>query len=177
MYTRTRIHVYVSTCLLAMHILHVYKDYFPVVGGIENHIKLLAEAQVARGHNVSVLVTSRNRRTHVETLNGVRVIFASRLATISSAPISLALFDLIRRESPDVAHLHFPYPLGEIANLFFGCARKHTIISYQSDIVRQKYLRVVYAPLRDRVLARADRIIAIESKLHCIVAGAGAFQK
>ena len=68
-----------------MNILHIYKDYFPVVGGMENHIKLLAEAQAARGHTVSVLVTSRDHRTHIETMNGVRVIFAARLATISSA--------------------------------------------------------------------------------------------
>lgn len=142
-----------------MDILHIYKDYFPVVGGIENHIKLLAEAQVARGHEVSVLVTSRDRHTHVETLNGVRVIFASRLATISSAPISFALFDLIRREMPDMTHLHFPYPLGEIANHFLGCARK-TIITYHSDIIRQKLLRLVYAPLMERILSRADKIIA-----------------
>jgi rhamnosyl/mannosyltransferase len=142
-----------------MQILHVYKDYFPVVGGIENHIKLLAEAQAARGHAVSVLVTSRDHRTHIETRNGVRVIFAARLATISSAPISLALFDLLRREIPDVAHLQFPYPIGETANFFCGRARK-TVISYQSDIVRQKYLRVIYAPLMRCVLARADRIIA-----------------
>jgi rhamnosyl/mannosyltransferase len=142
-----------------MKILHIYKDYFPVVGGIENHIKLLAEAQVGRGHNVRVLVTSRDRHTHVEALNGVRVIFASRLATISSAPISLALFDWMRRETADVTHLHFPYPLGEIADLFFGRARK-TIITYHSDIIRQKLLRAAYAPLMNRVLARADKIIA-----------------
>jgi rhamnosyl/mannosyltransferase len=66
---------------------------------------------------------------------------------------------LIRRENPDVAHLHFPYPLGELANHFFGHARK-TVITYHSDIIRQKYLRVAYAPLLARVLARADRIIA-----------------
>jgi rhamnosyl/mannosyltransferase len=142
-----------------MKILHVYKDYFPVVGGIENHIKLLAEAQVGRGHNVSVLVTSRDRHTHVEALNGVRVVFASRLATISSAPISLALFDWMRRETADVTHLHFPYPLGEIADLFFGRAPK-TIITYHSDIIRQKFLRAAYVPLMNRVLARADKIIA-----------------
>ncbi len=142
-----------------MKILHIYKDYFPVLGGIENHIKQLAEAQAARGHDVSVLVTSRDHHTHIEMLNGVRVIFAARLATISSAPISVALFDQLRRETPDIAHLQFPYPLGEIANLFFGRARK-TVVSYQSDIVRQKYLRVVYAPLMKRVLARADCILA-----------------
>lgn len=142
-----------------MKILHIYKDYFPVVGGIENHIKLLAEAQAARGHTVSVLVTSRDQRTHIETINGVRVIFAARLATILSAPISPVLFDLVRRETPDIAHLHFPYPFGEIAHHFFGRARR-TILTYHSDIVRQRFTRALYRPLMARVFARVDRIIA-----------------
>ncbi len=142
-----------------MNILHIYKDYFPVEGGIENHIKQLAEAQAARGHSVSVLVTSRNRQTHVEKINGVRVIFAARLATVSSAPVSPAMFGLLARERPDIVHLQFPYPWGEVANLFFGKAGA-AVMTYQSDIVRQKYLRVVYAPLMRRVLAQVDRIIA-----------------
>lgn len=142
-----------------MNILHLYKDYFPVQGGIENHIKLLAEGQVARGHQVSVLITSRGRQTRVETINGVRAIFAARLATISSAPISPAMFTLLRGEQPDIVHLHFPYPWGETANYFVG--RTHTVVlTYHSDIIRQKYLRVAYAPLMQRVLARVDAIIA-----------------
>ncbi len=142
-----------------MKILHVYKDYFPVLGGIENHIKSLAEAQAARGHAVSALVTSRNHHTHIETINGVRVVFAARLATVSSAPISVALFDLLRREAPDIAHLHFPYPFGEIANYYWGHARR-TIVTYHSDIIRQRFTRVLYRPLMQHVLSRADRIIA-----------------
>ncbi len=142
-----------------MNILHLYKDYAPVQGGIENHIKALAEAQAARGYDVSVLVTSRSRQTHIDTINGVRVLFASRFATLSSTPLSLAMFRLLAREQPDIVHAHFPYPWGEIANDLFGHAGK-TVVTYHSDIVRQKYLRVVYAPLMHRVLARADRIIA-----------------
>ncbi len=142
-----------------MRILHIYKDYFPVTGGIENHIRMLAEAQVARGHNVSVLVCSLDARTRIENQNGVRVIYAARRATISSTPISIALSRLLARETPDIAHLQFPYPWGEAANYFFGKARR-TIITYQSDIIRQKFIRALYAPLMRRVLARADRIIA-----------------
>jgi len=37
-----------------LKILHIYKDYYPVLGGIENHIKVLAEAQVAAGHQTLV---------------------------------------------------------------------------------------------------------------------------
>lgn len=142
-----------------MKILHLYKDYYPVLGGIENHVKWLAEAQAARGHDVTVLVTSQDRHTHQEMLNGVRVIFAARLATISSAPLSIELPRLLAHETPDIVHLQFPYPLGEAANYFIGRARK-TVLTYQSDIIRQKLLRVIYAPLMQLVLSRVDRIIA-----------------
>lgn len=142
-----------------MNILHIYKDYVPIVGGIENHLRLLAEAQAARGHTVTVLVTSRNARTHIETINGVRVIFAARLATLLSAPISIALFRCIRNETPDIAHLQFPYPFGEMAQYLCGRARG-VVLTYQSDIVRQKITGALYRPLMERLLARVDRIIA-----------------
>lgn len=142
-----------------MRILHVYKDYFPVLGGIENHIRMLAEGQAERGHEVSVLVTSRDRHTHVEMIGGVRVIFAARLATISSAPVSLSMFRLLAKERPDIIHLQSPYPWGELSDYIFGRGGG-TVLSYQSDIVRQKYLRLLYAPLMRRVLDRVDAIIA-----------------
>lgn len=142
-----------------MRILHIYKDYFPVLGGIENHIKMLAERQAARGHQVSVLVTSSERKSHVETLRGVQLHFAGRLATISSNPLSLDMFKELSRNRTDIAHLHFPFPWGEIGNYIFGKAHK-TVLTYHSDIVRQKFLRAAYAPFLERILARVDTIIA-----------------
>ena len=59
--------------------------YAPVLGGAEHHLKIISEALVARGHEVTVFaanVTSawdscRNRcgeLPHVETINGVKVV-------------------------------------------------------------------------------------------------------
>ena len=143
----------------SLRILHIYKDYFPVLGGIENHVKVLAEAQAARGHDVTVLVANPERRTVIETANGVRVVKAGRWATIASTPISLALFRYVARLKADIAHLHFPHPPGEVANLLFGRTR-HTVITYHSDIIRQRTLRILYRPLLWQVLQRADRLIA-----------------
>lgn len=142
-----------------MRILHLYKDYFPVIGGIENHVRLLAEAQAARGHHVTVLATSLNRHSHTEMRNGARVIFASRLLNLSSAPFSIELFQRAAELKSDVAHLHSPYPVGEMAHYFFGSARA-TVLTYHSDIVRQKVMGALYTPLLHRVLARVNTIIA-----------------
>ena len=141
-----------------MRILHVYKDSYPVLGGIENHIKVLAEAQVAAGRQVVVLVCGPGRRTQVETLNGVRITKAGRLATVASMPLSLAQPLALRRMKPDVVHIHSPYPLGEMTNWFWGRGRA-TVMTYHSDVVRQRGWLRLYAPVLRRVLEAVDRII------------------
>ena len=70
-----------------LRVVHVYKDYAPVLGGMENHVRVLAEAQAASGHDVNVLVCARGRRTAVTEENGVTVIRAGRLCTLASMPI------------------------------------------------------------------------------------------
>lgn len=153
-----------------MKITHVYKDYYPVLGGIENHVRMVAEEQAQRGHDVTVLVTSRGLRGQTTQSDGVRLIKAGRLATIASAPLSLSLFGWLRRLPSDIIHLHFPYPIGEIAYLLGGRAQA-MVVTYHSDIVRQKGLLRLYAPVLRRVLQRADRIMPtneryVETSVH-----------
>ncbi|MEP7200546.1 MAG: glycosyltransferase, partial [Chloroflexota bacterium] len=140
-----------------MRVLYIYKDYFPVLGGIENHVKYLAEGMAARGVDARVLVTNTERKTTITRRNGVTITKAGRIGNVSSAPISLDLIRLIGATQPDIAHLHFPYPIGELAYLLRGRARK-LVVTYHSDIVRQKFLRIAYQPFWKRLLARADAI-------------------
>lgn len=142
-----------------MDIVHVYKDYYPVLGGIENHIKVLAEAQAAAGHNVTVLVCSLDRRSTASEEIGVRVVRAGRIGTFASMPISLSQPLAVPRMAADVAHVHSPYPLGEVANWVLGRARA-TVITHHSDIVRQRGWLRLYGPVLRRVLRATDRIIA-----------------
>jgi rhamnosyl/mannosyltransferase len=141
-----------------MKILHIYKDYYPVLGGMENHIKMLAESQVKAGHEVTVLVTHPTTTTHVETIDRVKVIKAGRLTTIASTPISLSLPILLSRERPHIVHLHSPYPIGELSQLYFGTAKK-VFLTYHSDVVRQKGLLRFYKPFLKKVLSMVDNII------------------
>ena len=88
-----------------MRILHVYKDYFPVLGGIENHIKVVAEAHAAAGHQVIVLVCDPGPRTQVVDLNGVRLIKAGRLGTAASMPLSLSQWVSLMRLRPHLVRV------------------------------------------------------------------------
>ncbi len=141
-----------------MRILHVYKDYFPVLGGIENHVRVLAEAQARAGHQVIALVCNLGSRTTVEELNGVKVVKSGRIATVASMPISLSQPLAVARLRPDVIHVHSPYPLGEVSAWLLGRGSR-LVITHHSDVVRQKGLLRLYGPVLRRVLRRADRIL------------------
>jgi glycosyltransferase involved in cell wall biosynthesis len=145
-----------------MNIVHIYKDYFPVFGGIENLMREMAEAQTRSGHTVTALVTQLPGSA-AETVmhNGVTVVKAARQLNVQSAPISVSFPREVARltAGADIAHLHAPYPIGEACNLWFGKATR-TVISWHSDIVRQKMLLRVYGPVLRRVIRHADAVIA-----------------
>jgi glycosyltransferase involved in cell wall biosynthesis len=142
-----------------MHILHIYKDYPPILGGIENHVRLLAETQASRGRQVTVLVTNpTGHRTVITEEGGVRVIRAARLGTVVSTPLSLALPRQLARIRPDLVHLHFPYPVGEVSQWALRRGRA-TVLTYHSDVVRQRSIMRFYRSVLVRVLAHADAIV------------------
>lgn len=140
-----------------MRILHLYKAYPPVIGGIENTVALLAEAQAAAGHQVMVVVSSPDRRTRVESLRGVTVVRVGRLLELASTPLCPTLPWRLLGQRADIAHLHSPYPPAEVANWLCGRTRR-TVITWHSDVVRQQRILRLYQPLLRRVLQRADRI-------------------
>jgi rhamnosyl/mannosyltransferase len=142
-----------------VHILQIYKDYHPVLGGIENHVRDLGEGLAERGHRVTVLVTNLTNRTVVEQPRaGLTVIKAARTLHLASTPLSLAMGRLAGQARPDVVHLHFPYPPGDLAYLRVP-GRPPLVVTYHSDIVRQRSLLRAYRPLLELTLRRAARIL------------------
>jgi rhamnosyl/mannosyltransferase len=142
-----------------MRVLYLYKDYSPVLGGIENHIRQLAQGLRERGIETQVLVTNTVNRSTAEWIDGVPVCKTARQLNISSAPVSLPFFPAVYRleAGVDLAHLHMPYPPGELAHLLLGRSRQ-TVVTYHSDIVRQRVLGALYRPFLWQVLKRAALI-------------------
>lgn len=140
-------------------ILHVYKDYFPpVVGGVERTVNLMASGCLDE-FDESVLVCSGSRRRIRERIDGVTVFREPELFRYSSAPFSPAFPFALRRlaAKADLLHFHHPNPTGDIAYLMSGCG-KPAVMTYHSDIVRQKYSRAVFSPIQERMM-RACRVI------------------
>ncbi|MFA5844974.1 MAG: glycosyltransferase [Coriobacteriia bacterium] len=148
-----------------MRVTMVNKYYPPHLGGIEHHLRDLSVALAARpGVHVRALVSNEGRGKVLETLDGVDVVRLSRAFAYASTPVALGMPAAIRRqaagaEPADLLHLHSPYPWGE-TSWQMARAGLPTVLSYHSDIVRQKALLAVYGPLLRRLLDRVDLIIA-----------------
>lgn len=143
-----------------MHVVHIYKDYAPVLGGIEGHIRTLAVGLARRGVQISVVVC-QPRGDHLpaeEVLQGVRVIRLPRDIDVSSAAFSWRHASIVRQLAPDMIHMQMPWPPGDVISALL--ADTPLVVSYQSDVVRQKIALQLYAPVLRRTLQRADAIIA-----------------
>lgn len=147
-----------------MRIVHVNKYFFPPhLGGVEQSLNLLTTSLAAAGHDVRAIVANEAGVTVDETVDGVRVHRCARAVAFASTPVAPGMPSAIRRatrgsERADVLHFHFPYPWGDWSWMVAG-ARGPAVMTYHSDIVRQKRMLELYAPLLCRVLARVDRII------------------
>lgn len=142
-----------------MHIVHLYKDYAPVLGGIEGHLKTLAEGLVRRGFRITVVVCQPQGRTlpAFEMVHGVRLIRLPRDMDIASNAWSFALVATIRELAPDVLHLQMPWPAGDVVARFLP--NIPLVVSYQSDVIRQRWLLYMYAPLLRWTLRHARAIL------------------
>jgi glycosyltransferase involved in cell wall biosynthesis len=145
-----------------LKILHVYKSYYPdTVGGIEQVIAQLCTSLRAFGDESRIFTLSPRPVPPVLLRDEGEVHRSRTTLEISSNPMSLSCFAEFRRQLrwADVAHYQFPWPFADL--LHMTCARgKPSVVSYQSDIVRQKSLLRAYAPLMKRFLRSVDAVVA-----------------
>lgn len=145
-----------------MKILHIYKNYYPFsIGGIEKHIYSLSETLQDAGITSSILTTSPTLPAHISTIAKSQVYYFPNNIEIASCPISLSMLKNFRRitHDYDLLHYHFPWPFADFMHLL-SQTRKPTVVTYHSDIVRQKWLKKIYNPMMHIFLNQAHAIIA-----------------
>ncbi|HEX5726186.1 MAG TPA: glycosyltransferase [Longimicrobiaceae bacterium] len=141
-----------------MKVLHLGKFYPPDPGGMESHVADLCAA--LRAHvEVEVVVSGRGRRTVAERVDGVPVTRVGTLASVASASFSPGMVGAIRRARADLVHFHHPNPPAMLAYLASG-HRGPLVVTYHSDIVRQRVLGALVEPVLHAFLRRARVIIA-----------------
>lgn len=147
-----------------MRVTMLNKYYAPHLGGIEHHMHDLALGLADRGVDVSAVVANEGRELVTDVYEGIPVTRLPRAFAYASTPVAAAVRSTLRArqnspEPPDIVHLHSPYPWGEISWLSADM-NVPSVLTYHSDIVRQKFLGAAYRPWLERVLDAADLIIA-----------------
>ncbi len=145
-----------------MRILHFYKDYFPdSMGGVEQVIRQICVGTGRIGAESEVLtLTTSNNLAPIE-FEGHTIYRVHRDLNIASTGIALSAFGELKRRAAeaDIVHYHFPWPFMDLAHFASGID-KPTVVTYHSDIVRQKALLRLYTPLKRKFLQSVDAIVA-----------------
>ena len=145
-----------------MRVLHFFKTYLPdSVGGIEQVIYQLCQSGIAHGIQSEVLTLSANPHP-LEVMVADHKVHRARLdIQLASTGFSYSVLQRFRElaAQADVINYHFPWPFMDLVH-FTARINKPTVVTYHSDIVRQKHLLRLYSPLMHRFLGQADRIVA-----------------
>ena len=147
-----------------LRVLHIYHDYWPTRGGIEDYLGELLRrqaGQVLPGQmaNLEPILLCANDapRTVEEWHEGVYVVRSAAVGRYYT-PFCPAWPKWIRRLQPDLLHLHLPCPLGEWA---IALADQDTplVASLHNEYVRPRWALVLQRPLQRRLLRRAAAIL------------------
>ena len=145
--------------------LQVYRTYFPdPQGGMQEAIRQLCLATQAYGvANTIFTLSPKPYPAEIHRPEG-RVIRSRSWAAPASC--DLGGFNALRRfrdaaNDTDVLHYWFPWPYADVLRVA-SRTKAPAVLTYVSDVVRQRFLRSAYTPLMWRTLRSMRAIVA-----HC----------
>jgi len=127
-------------------------------GGLERHVRSLIEAL---RHDVEY-VNLVARRGHADDSWPCEMQYSRSLATVASMPICPGMpfkaRRLHREHGFQVAHLHLPDPMSNLAALALP-REVRVVLTWHSDIIRQKSFFGLYRPFLETLIDRAAAVI------------------
>lgn len=145
-----------------MRVLHLGK-YWRKDGGIETHVKTLCKSLASAGLDVVNLVSSVDSSGKEFEIDGYTVVESPTLGVYFSTSISprmaLEASRLHAEHAFDLVHLHFPDPMSHLVSIALP-AHIPRVITWHSDIVKQRNLIKLYRPFQLREIMRAKALVA-----------------
>jgi len=145
-----------------MRILHFFKTYWPdTFGGVERSIAAICCGAEKHGFRSTVLSLSARPEANTVLFNGHFSYKAKLDFEFASTGFSRSVFRRFKELSrqADIIHFHFPWPLMDVIHLTSSHG-KPSIVTYHSDVVKQRLLSHLYRPLMFRFLHSMDGIVA-----------------
>jgi glycosyltransferase involved in cell wall biosynthesis len=145
--------------------LQVYRTYFPdPPGGLQEAVRQIAMASSGYGIQSRIFTLSPNSVPKIISRPEGEVLRAHSWAAPASCDLGgLAAFRLFAKAcaQSDVVHYQFPWPFEDVLHAVVR-PQIPAVLTYQSDVVRQKFLGAVYAPLMWQTL-KSMRVIVVTS--------------
>lgn len=145
-----------------INILHIYKTSMPSnYGGVESFIDTLCKADTKLGVKNTVLTLHPKPQKQPIEMDGYSVHQAKQNLFLASTGFSISAFAKFKRllNDADIIHYHFPNPFADMLHLVCR-PKKPSIVTYHSDIIKQKHLLHIYRPLQQRFLSSVDHIVS-----------------
>ena len=148
-----------------MNILNVYRTYYPdPPGGLQEAIRQICLATGKGSQEVlNTIYTLSPTPNPAEIIRPeARVVRSQSWIAPASCDIgglnAFSTFSTLASET-DILHYFFPWPFADVLH---GVTRpeKPTVLTYISDVVRQRLLGTVYAPIMWKMLINMDIIVA-----------------
>ena len=150
-----------SSNVTKLSVLNVYRTYFPdPPGGLQEAIRQMVLS--TQSHGVDNTIFTLSPRPDPSTLlrPEARVVRCRSWAAPASCDLggmeAFSRFSSLARES-DTVHYLFPWPFADVLHALVRPACP-AVLTYISDVVRQRWLGAAYAPLMWRTL-RSMRVI------------------
>ncbi|MFC2720022.1 MAG: glycosyltransferase [Bacteroidota bacterium] len=144
-------------------ILHISKYYYPYYGGIEDVAQTIVR-ELKPFHTQKIICFNDRNITETDIVEDVEVYRIATVGTFFSQPIPkgyhTALKKLIKEFKPDYIHLHMPNPVVTLFLLNMDLSGIKLYIHWHADISGQKLLYSLYKDYENKLLLRADKIIA-----------------
>ena len=145
-----------------MKVLHVYRTYFPdTQGGAEEVVRQICRNTKHQGVESRVFYPSSNPNPTILESDEGQLIRVKKNFEIASCGFCFGGFGEFQRQVDwaNIVHYHFPWPFADLMHLATK-VRRPSVVTYHSDIVRQRLLGSIYSPLMNHFLGSMDRIIA-----------------
>ena len=145
-----------------MKVLHFYKTYLPdTIGGAEMVINQIIQGTMNLGVTAEILTLTPDKGNSTVEVDGHLVHRCHSNFDIASTPFSISAFRRFRElaKKADLIHYHFPYPFADVLHLM-SRIKKPSLVTYHSDIIKQKFLLKLYRPLQRRFLLSVNNIVA-----------------
>jgi glycosyltransferase involved in cell wall biosynthesis len=143
-----------------LKVLHLGK-FDGDVGGIERHLRALLGGMPSDIQVVN-LVANRAPSTDLYRPRGYDICRAASYGTVASVALSPSMPAIARKlhkqNKFDLVHLHFPDPLGQLTAMALPRTVRR-VITWHSDIVKQKWALKAYAPFMRSFVRGADALI------------------